>query len=45
MKRYNTSIKKIMEAQKEYNLSHKEKAIFLSDWNAELEKIKVLVRK
>lgn len=39
MKRYNTSIKKIMEAQKEYNLSHKEKAIFLSDWNAELEKI------
>ncbi len=28
-----------MEAQKEYDLISKEKAIFISDWNAELERI------
>ncbi|MCM1297481.1 MAG: pyridoxal phosphate-dependent aminotransferase [Muribaculaceae bacterium] len=39
MKRFNTSIKELMEAQKDYNSSCKEKAIFLSDWNAELEKV------
>lgn len=39
MKRFNTSIKRLMQAQKEYNFSNREKAIFLSDWNAELEKV------
>lgn len=39
MKRFNTSIKRLMEAQKDYNSSHKEKAIFLSDWDVELEKV------
>lgn len=39
MKRFNTSIKRLMEAQKDYNFSHRDKAIFLSDWNADLERV------
>lgn len=39
MKRFDTSIKKLMEAQTNYNFSHRNKAIFLSDWNAELDRV------
>ena len=37
MRQFDTSIKLLMEAKREYNLSHKEQAIFLSDWDVEVD--------
>lgn len=41
MKRFNTSIKKIVEAHRNYDITHHDKAIFLSNWDAELQTINI----
>lgn len=37
MRQFNTSIKLLMEAKNEYNLTHKKQATFLSDWDVEVD--------
>lgn len=37
MRQFNTSIKLLMESKNEYDLTHKEQSIFLSDWDVEVD--------